>query len=65
MLMWHIVLLPMVVVLIVALHVLLVRRRGVVPPFASPDEADQVGPSVGAKEAAASVPGSIPKEGHS
>jgi quinol-cytochrome oxidoreductase complex cytochrome b subunit len=34
MLMWHIVLLPMVVVLLVAGHVLLVRLRGVVPPFA-------------------------------
>jgi ubiquinol-cytochrome c reductase cytochrome b subunit len=32
--MWHIVLLPMVVVLLVAGHVLLVRLRGVVPPFA-------------------------------
>jgi quinol-cytochrome oxidoreductase complex cytochrome b subunit len=36
MLMWHIVLLPMVVVLLVAVHVLLVRLRGVVPPFAPP-----------------------------
>jgi ubiquinol-cytochrome c reductase cytochrome b subunit len=34
MLMWHIVLLPMVVVLLVAGHVLLVRLRGVVAPFA-------------------------------
>ncbi len=34
MLMWHIVLLPLVVSLIIGLHVLLVRRRGVVPPFA-------------------------------
>ena len=38
MLMWHIVLLPMVVVLLVAGHVLLVRLRGVVPPFPSPDD---------------------------
>ena len=38
MLMWHIVLLPLVVAAIVGLHVLLVRRRGVVPPFA-PTEA--------------------------
>ncbi len=36
MLMWHIVLLPLVVVLLVGLHVLLVRLRGVVPPFADP-----------------------------
>jgi len=45
MLMWHIVLLPLVVVAIVGLHVLMVRRRGVVPPFAL-DEA-----SVGATSA--------------
>jgi ubiquinol-cytochrome c reductase cytochrome b subunit len=38
MLMWHIVLLPLVVALVIGLHVLLVRRRGVVPPFA-PTEA--------------------------
>ncbi len=37
MLMWHIVLLPIGVVVIAGLHVLLVRRRGIVPPFA--DEA--------------------------
>ncbi|MBV8463728.1 MAG: cytochrome b N-terminal domain-containing protein, partial [Acidimicrobiales bacterium] len=34
MLMWHIVLLPIGVVAIAGLHVLLVRRRGIVPPFA-------------------------------
>jgi ubiquinol-cytochrome c reductase cytochrome b subunit len=33
MLMWHIVLLPAVLGLLVVWHVLLVRRRGVVPPF--------------------------------
>jgi ubiquinol-cytochrome c reductase cytochrome b subunit len=33
MLMWHIVLLPIGVVAIAGLHVLLVRRRGIVPPF--------------------------------
>jgi len=38
MLMWHIVLLPLVVVLLVGVHVLLVRLRGVVPPFAPPDQ---------------------------
>ncbi len=37
MLMWHIVLLPLVVAFLVGLHVLLVRRRGVVPPFAPTD----------------------------
>jgi ubiquinol-cytochrome c reductase cytochrome b subunit len=44
MLMWHIMLLPMVVALLVGVHVLLVRRRGVVPPFAGPEpEADTGG----------------------
>ncbi|MGD0082130.1 MAG: cytochrome b N-terminal domain-containing protein [Acidimicrobiales bacterium] len=34
MLMWHILLLPLIVAVIVGLHVLQVRRHGVVPPFA-------------------------------
>ncbi len=34
MLLWHVVLLPAVVGLVVVLHVLLVRRHGVVPPIA-------------------------------
>jgi len=33
MLMWHIVLLPAGVVVITGLHLLMVRRRGIVPPF--------------------------------
>jgi hypothetical protein len=33
MLMWHIVLLPLVAVILTALHVVLVRIKGVVPPF--------------------------------
>ncbi len=33
MLMWHIVLLPLVAVLLTALHVVLVRIKGVVPPY--------------------------------
>jgi ubiquinol-cytochrome c reductase cytochrome b subunit len=33
MLMWHIVLLPLAVVVLTGIHVLMVRRRGVVPPF--------------------------------
>ena len=37
MLMWHIVLLPAGVVLLTGLHILLVRRRGIVPPFAPDD----------------------------
>ncbi len=49
MIMWHIVLLPLVVVALVGLHVLMVRLRGVVTPFpargASPD--GEVGPATG------------------
>ena len=37
MLLWHVVLFPFVLGVLVVWHVLLVRRRGVVPPF--PDEA--------------------------
>jgi hypothetical protein len=33
MLMWHIVLLPLILVMLVGIHVLLVRAKGVVPPF--------------------------------
>ena len=40
MLMWHIVLLPIVAVALTGLHVLLVRHKGVVPPFA--DQAKKV-----------------------
>ncbi len=35
MFMWHILLLPLLVVIVVAIHVLLVRYRGVVPPVGS------------------------------
>jgi ubiquinol-cytochrome c reductase cytochrome b subunit len=35
MLLWHVLLLPLVVGAVIAFHVLLVRRRGVVPPFAA------------------------------
>jgi ubiquinol-cytochrome c reductase cytochrome b subunit len=36
MLMWHIVLLPIGVAVIAGLHVLLVRKHGIVPPFEVP-----------------------------
>jgi quinol-cytochrome oxidoreductase complex cytochrome b subunit len=39
MLMWHIVLMPLVVGVIVAIHVLQVRHRGVVPPIGAEHEA--------------------------
>jgi ubiquinol-cytochrome c reductase cytochrome b subunit len=42
MLMWHIVLLPATVGLLVVLHILLVRHRGVVPPIALPERHTQV-----------------------
>jgi quinol-cytochrome oxidoreductase complex cytochrome b subunit len=38
MLMWHIVLLPIGAVVLTALHVLMVRAKGVVPPFADAKE---------------------------
>jgi ubiquinol-cytochrome c reductase cytochrome b subunit len=38
MLMWHIVLLPIGAVVLTALHVLMVRSKGVVPPFADASE---------------------------
>jgi quinol-cytochrome oxidoreductase complex cytochrome b subunit len=38
MLMWHIVLLPLAAVVLTGLHVLLVRSKGVVPPFADTSE---------------------------
>jgi ubiquinol-cytochrome c reductase cytochrome b subunit len=44
MLMWHIVLLPLVVVFLAGLHVLLVRRRGIVPPFAVEGDAPSSAP---------------------
>ena len=34
---WHVLLLPMAVVLLVVMHVLLVRKHGVVPPFSVAD----------------------------
>ena len=45
MLMWHIVLLPLVVVALTGLHVLMVRRRGIVPPFVIEGEAPSSDPN--------------------
>ena len=39
MLLFHVVLFPLVLGVLVVWHVLLVRRRGVVPPFAGPEQA--------------------------
>ena len=38
MLMWHIVLLPLVLVAVATIHVLLVRRHGVAPPLEAPQD---------------------------
>ena len=38
MLLWHVMLLPLLIGLLTILHVLMVRRRGVVPPFANHEE---------------------------
>src|SRR5665213_930068 len=56
MLMWHIMLLPLVVVLLVGGHVLLVRLRGVVPPFDPPDEKSA---RTELESAAADAPGDV------
>ena len=45
MLMWHIVLLPLVVVALVGIHVLMVRLRGVVPPLPANGEAPEDEPA--------------------
>ncbi len=45
MLMWHIMLLPLCVVLLVGIHVLLVRLRGVVPPFAAKEDRPEEQPA--------------------
>lgn len=52
MLLWHVMLLPLVVGVLVVLHVILVRRHGVVPPFdAVPPSVDQSSePATGSQE---------------
>ena len=45
MLLWHVVLLPLVVGVLVVLHLLLVRRHGVVPPFDAVPPADAAPPA--------------------
>jgi hypothetical protein len=61
MLMWHIVLLPIVVAALIGIHVLLVRRVGVVPPFApTPEQLAKAGISTGAGGAGISAGGAAP-----
>ena len=38
MLLWHVVLLPLAVAFLIGVHILHVRRRGVVPPLPAPEE---------------------------
>jgi hypothetical protein len=54
MLLWHVLLLPLVVGVLIAFHVLLVRRRGVVPPFA------ESAITAGAADESAPLPGTPP-----
>lgn len=42
MLLWHVLLLPVAVALLVVAHVVLVRRHGVVPPIDAPDPTSEV-----------------------
>ena len=44
---WHVILLPVTVVAIVAGHVLLVRKHGVVPPYAAKVAAAQAAEEAG------------------
>lgn len=46
MLLWHVVVLPFVLGLIIVWHVLLVRRRGVVPPFGAAEQIVTAAPDV-------------------
>ena len=55
MLMWHIVLLPALVGVLVVLHLLMVRHRGIVPPLAGPIPVEQSTP---VEAAESSEPGS-------
>jgi ubiquinol-cytochrome c reductase cytochrome b subunit len=55
MLMWHIVLLPLAVGVLVVAHVLLVRRHGVVPPFPSDDVPSAEVPAAASSPVAGSV----------
>jgi len=48
MLLWHVVLMPLVLVRLVALHVLFVRYRGVVHPFPAKQGRDALGERVDA-----------------
>ena len=55
MLLFHVMLLPLIVGVIVILHILMVRRRGVVPPFGAAEALAAAGPQAG--------PGPVPPAG--
>jgi quinol-cytochrome oxidoreductase complex cytochrome b subunit len=48
---FHVILLPLAVVVIAAWHVLLVRRHGVVPPYPARLSAEPLPPAAGEREA--------------
>ena len=62
MLLWHVTLLPLVVGVLVALHIVLVRRHGVVPPFDATPE-DYLPPNDAETEEAAGVSAPLPLPG--
>ena len=71
MLMWHIVLLPIVVGLIVIAHIVLVRRHGVVPPFdavppatAAPEQSPVEPSEKSAEQQAVDKPAQVPQPLH-
>jgi ubiquinol-cytochrome c reductase cytochrome b subunit len=57
---WHILLLPVAVVLLVVAHVLLVRKHGVVPPFELADRLAAVDGNAGDRAASAGVASEVP-----
>ena len=59
MVLWHVSLLPLVVGVIVGIHLLLVRRRGVVPPIGAeaPQQALSRSEADKAPDAAGATPG--------
>jgi len=60
MLLWHVMLLPLIVGLLIVLHVILVRRHGVVPPFDSlPPSAGGVARGEAAVQTHASAPARV------
>jgi quinol-cytochrome oxidoreductase complex cytochrome b subunit len=60
MLLWHVMLLPLIVGLLIVLHVILVRRHGVVPPFDAQPPAAAVNLAAGPTGEHRSAPAPVP-----